>query len=102
MLCACAGSDFSNAVDIFDGTSGRWTTAALSVAKDLAATSLPNQGLAIFGGGWNGAYFILVFELLILHDGVMWVCGSWGACVAWKEARFEVLEMNADVLRMSR
>ena len=52
MLCACAGSDFSNAVDIFDATSGRWTTAALSVARDrFAATSLPNQGLAVFAGG---------------------------------------------------
>ena len=65
----------------------------------LAATSLPNQGLAIFAGGWtSGAYFILFFELLILHDGVMWESG---ACVAWKEARFEVLEMNADALRIS-
>jgi hypothetical protein len=81
MLCACAGSDFSNAVDIFDGTSGRWTTAALSVARYLlAATSLPNQGLAIFGGGWNGTYVILVFELLILQDGVMWELG--GMCCA--------------------
>ena len=32
--------------------SSGWTTAALSVARDsLAATSLPNQGLAIFAGG---------------------------------------------------
>ena len=68
-------------MDIFDGTSGRWTTAALSVARYLlAATSLPNQGLAIFGGGWNGTYVILVFELLILHDGVMWELG--GMCCA--------------------
>jgi hypothetical protein len=43
----------SNAVDIFDATSGKWvSTAALSVARSsLAATSLPNQGLAIFAGG---------------------------------------------------
>jgi hypothetical protein len=55
-----------------------WTTAALSVAKtNLAATSLPNQGLAIFGGGQtSGAYFVLFFELLILHDGVMWELGG--------------------------
>ena len=64
-------------MDIFDATSGRWTTAALSVATDgHAATSLPNQGLAIFGGGWNGTYVILFFELLILHDGVMWELGG--------------------------
>jgi hypothetical protein len=43
-----------------------WTTAALSVARSyLAATSLPNQGLAIFAGGTtSGTYFILFFELL--------------------------------------
>ena len=42
----------SSAVDIFDASSGKWTTAALSVARyALAATSLPNQGLAIFAGG---------------------------------------------------
>ena len=88
-------------MDIFDGTSGRWTTAALSVARGfLAATSLPNQGLAIFAGGLSGTYFIVCFELLILQDGVMWESG--GACVARKEARFEVLEMNADALRLSR
>ncbi len=46
----CAGGGII--VDIFDATSGRWTTAALSVARgNLAATSLPEQGLAIFAGG---------------------------------------------------
>ena len=92
----------SNAADIFNTTSGVWTTAALSVARwYLAATSLPSRGLAIFAGGQaSGAYFILFFELLILHDGVIWESG--GACVARNEARFEVLEMKADALRMSR
>ena len=52
----CAGGDYSNVVDIFDARSGRWTTAALSVARDqIAATSLPEQGLAIFAGGYSGA-----------------------------------------------
>ena len=42
----------SSVVDIFNASSGRWSTAALSVARYfLAATSLPNQGLAIFAGG---------------------------------------------------
>ena len=51
MRCA-GGGGLSNAVDIFDATSGRWTTAALSVARaGVAATSLPEQGLAIFAGG---------------------------------------------------
>ena len=51
----CAGGGvYSSAVDIFDASSGKWTTAALSVPRDgLAATSLPNQGLAIFAGGYG-------------------------------------------------
>ncbi len=48
----CAGAIYSNTVDIFNARSGIWTTAALSVARYLlAATSLPNDGLAIFAGG---------------------------------------------------
>ena len=55
LLIADSGGGGSNVVDIFDGSSGRWSTAALSVARnDLAATSLPNQGLAIFAGGSTG------------------------------------------------
>jgi hypothetical protein len=52
----CAGSGGSgSAVDIFDASSGKWTTAAHSVAQQyLAATSLPDQGLAIFAGGSTG------------------------------------------------
>jgi hypothetical protein len=54
MRCA-EGNVNSDAVDIFDATSGRWTTAALSVARSLfTATSLPEQGLAIFAGGYAG------------------------------------------------
>ena len=41
-----------NTVNIFNATSGIWTTADLSVARyHLVATSLPNDGLAIFAGG---------------------------------------------------
>jgi hypothetical protein len=51
MRCA-EGGGYSSAVDIFDAFSGKWTTAALSVARQYpAATSLPNQGLTIFAGG---------------------------------------------------
>jgi len=40
------------AVDIFNATSGTWSTAVLSAARYvLAATSLPNLGVAIFAGG---------------------------------------------------
>jgi hypothetical protein len=53
MPCAVSGS-FSNAVDIFNVTYGTWSTAALSVARTgLAATSLPNLGVAIFAGGYG-------------------------------------------------
>ena len=46
---------YVNTVDIFNATSGIWTTAALNVSRDnLAATSLPNDGLAIFAGGTTG------------------------------------------------
>jgi hypothetical protein len=39
-------------VDIFNVTAGKWSTASLSAARgDLAATSLPNLGVAIFAGG---------------------------------------------------
>jgi hypothetical protein len=52
--CAVDGG-FKSAVDIFDASSGRWTTAGLSEARGLpAAAILPNQGLAIFAGGQNG------------------------------------------------
>ena len=51
----CAGGSYFNVVDIFDASSGQWRTAALSVARgDLAATALPNQGLAFFAGGYGG------------------------------------------------
>ena len=54
MRCA-GGSGYSNVVDIFDVSSGQWRTAALSVGRAyLAATSLPNQGLAFFAGGSTG------------------------------------------------
>ena len=52
--CAAGGTSTSNVVDIFNVTSGAWSTAALSVARGiLAATSLPNVGVAIFAGGYG-------------------------------------------------
>jgi hypothetical protein len=51
-LMPCAAGITSDAVDIFNVMSGAWSTAALSVARGyLAATSLPNVGVAIFAGG---------------------------------------------------
>jgi len=75
-----AGSSVElNTVDIFNATSGIWTTAALSVARCfLAATSLPNDGLAIFAGG-GGA-------LRVLKSFIAGV----GACVRafWRAMKF--------------
>ena len=60
LLIADSGYYFFNVVDIFDGSSGRWSTAVLSAARGyLAATSLPNDGLAIFAGG-DGASRVLM------------------------------------------
>ncbi len=57
MRFADGSGSSSNTVDIFNATSGKWITAALSVARsDLAATSLPDQGLAIFAGGIFGMH----------------------------------------------
>ena len=51
----------SDVVDIFNVKSGTWTTVVLSAARyGLAATSLPNDGLAIFAGG-VGALFADMF-----------------------------------------
>ncbi len=51
MFCA-AGVGASSVVDIFNVRAGTWSTAALSQARNyLAATSLPDAGVAIFAGG---------------------------------------------------
>ena len=45
--------EFSNVVDLYNYTSGTWSTAQLSVARYwLAATSVGN--VAIFSGGYTG------------------------------------------------
>ena len=73
-FCVCltpcaAGSVSSNVVDILNVTAGTWSTAALSAARrDLAATSLPNLGIAIFAGGFSTCCW-LCFELL--HEALL-------------------------------
>jgi hypothetical protein len=73
MTCArpmpCAeGSGTSDVVDIFDVTSGNWSTATLSQPREsLAATSLPNAGVAIFAGGCNTCFMCL---FVLLQDGL--------------------------------
>jgi hypothetical protein len=58
MLMRFAGEhNVLKTVEIFNAISGSWSTAALSVARSsLAATSLPDQGLAIFAGGSTGMH----------------------------------------------
>ena len=55
----CAGNDgFSAVVDIFNVTAGTWRTAKLSQARMyLAATSLPNVGVAMFAGGYLSTWY---------------------------------------------
>ncbi len=45
-------SVYYGVVDIFNATSGKWSTASLSVGRDrVASASLPDFGIAIFSGG---------------------------------------------------
>jgi hypothetical protein len=52
LMRVAAGKDDSNAVDLYNSLTGRWSTAQLSVRRiSLAATSVGN--LAIFAGGFQ-------------------------------------------------
>ena len=68
-----AGNGWSNDVDLYNGASGTWSTAQLSVARwFLAATSVGN--VAIFAGGDVDYCFTLFVEgLLVWADS----CGRW-------------------------
>jgi hypothetical protein len=67
MPCVAGTNVYSNAVDIFNETSGTWSTAALSVARfSLAAISLPNVGIAIFVGGQGVCCHVLFSYLCVL------------------------------------
>ena len=79
LLIACAslmpcadGKNPFNVVDIFNVTSGAWSTAALSVARFyLAATSLPNLGVTIFAGGLGTCshVFCRIFACCVVRVG---------------------------------
>jgi hypothetical protein len=63
-----SGDDTYATVDIFDVNKKKWATAHLSVARyGLAATSLPSQGLALFGGGQGAMCANIHFLPLILN-----------------------------------
>jgi hypothetical protein len=77
--------DWSNAVDLYNGASGTWSTAQLSVARGwLAAASVGN--VAIFAGGDTGdcslTLFIegLLFGLMRVGDCVTFACLRRAAC----------------------
>jgi hypothetical protein len=72
MPCAAGSGINSNVVDIFNVTSGAWSTAALSVARYfLAATSLPNLGVVIFAGGGRTCSHVdfLIFACCVVRVG---------------------------------
>ncbi len=90
-----AGSGRSNAVDLYNGASGTWSTAQLSVARMyLAATSVGN--VAIFAGGDTGdcslTMFVegLLFGLTSVGDGVTFACLRRAACCFVVYAVWEV------------
>ena len=59
---------------------GTWSTAALSVARQwLAATSLPNLGVAIFAGGYSTCCFVDFSCRCVLR------CFGWG--IGWLSGR---------------
>ena len=78
----------SNAVDLYNYTSGTWSTAQLSVVRvGLAATSVGN--VAIFAGGagestgnCSPTLFVegLLFVLMSVGDGVTFACLRRAAC----------------------
>ena len=52
-----AGGTYYNVVDIYNGATGAWSTAQLSVARgSLAAASVGN--VALFAGGGNGSAWV--------------------------------------------
>jgi hypothetical protein len=66
-------SSQSNAVDLYNSTTGAWSTAQLSVARyGLAATSVGN--VALFAGGF------LVGTLLCTGGGAKYGCVWMSAC----------------------
>ena len=82
-----AGSADSNAVDLYNGASGTWSTAQLSVARyHLAATSVGN--VAIFAGGsfqtGNCSFTLfvegLLFGMMSVGDAVTFACLRLAAC----------------------
>jgi hypothetical protein len=80
-----AGGGDSNAVDLYNYTSGTWSTAQLSVARaGLAATSVGNVAIFAGGSGGNCSLTLFVegplFGLMRVGDGVTFACLRRAAC----------------------
>jgi hypothetical protein len=75
----------SDAVDIFDGRTETWSTAKLTVPVEyLAATSLPDLGVAIFAGGYctlSLICFLCCSVRFIIIRMLEWQ--ECGALIAW-------------------
>ncbi len=60
LFASCICVSMAAAQHANSASPGTWTTATLSVARfNLAATSLPNDGLAIFAGGGGVSYVLM-------------------------------------------
>ena len=74
---------------------GTWNTAALSVARIyLAATSLPNVGVAIFAGG-NGSCCHVYFHIFACWH----LCWLGNGMVEWAEVGFADCVCKSHALR---
>jgi hypothetical protein len=72
-----ANAGASDVVDVFNATDGSWAVAKLSVPRDsLAATALPDQGLAFFAGGYG-------LEGAVISFGLIAACSSAGIICWW-------------------
>ena len=94
LFAACVFVSMAAAQHGNSASPGTWTTAALSVARNfLAATSLPNEGLAIFAGG-GGASYVLMSVITGARGRV------WGREGVWEWQRVQLpLLLIADALR---
>ena len=65
---------------------GTWSTAALNVGRyDLAATSLPNVGVAIFAGGYSTCCHVYFRIFACCHSCVTLLCGLGNGMLEWAE-----------------
>ena len=68
-LMPCAAGSGSDVVDIFNVRAGTWSTAALSQGRrNLAATSLPDAGVAIFAGGQCTSCDVFDWRVAHIHQ----------------------------------